>query len=208
MTRGRPAESVFFMHGTHAFCPESGSTLSEDTVVTETGRELRYPTNDNAYGEDSYVLTTGATCSSTIALMSRFRECHEREFGTTWVDDERVNALYRRVALYLRQLKADVDGEATTRDEWIWFALAERLDREGDPADWMRNYADVVCPHCGGTLSWLEAPRGMLPKCLNKCDGTNRYLAHEIQRKVAAVYNRAFDERGVGLKPTEVAIVP
>lgn len=197
------------MHGTHAFCPESGGSLSEDTVVTEDGQELRYSTGDNAYGDDSYILTTGSRCSSKIALMSRFRECHERHFGTRWIDEDRVAQLYRRVATHLRKLKAECNGETSTRDEWIWFALAERLGREGEPADWMHAHADQVCPNCGGQLQWYDALRGSLPKCVNDCYGDGRFVGGEICERVATVYNRAFgDDIGEGVKPTELEVVP
>lgn len=192
------------MYGTHAFCPESGANLSSDSIVVDNGSELRYPENDQAYGEDSYLLTTGETCSSKIALMSRFRECHERHFGTRWTDDERTAELYRQVASHLRKLKSDGESDSPTRDEWIWFALAERLDRDDYPTDWMHAHADQVCPQCGGQLQWLEAPRGILPKCANNCGGENQFVQHNIRSRVATVYNCAFNE---GLKPTEVGVL-
>lgn len=184
------------MHGAHAFCPESGSTLSEETIVLENGREVRYPTGDNAYGDEAWALTTGARCSSRMALMSRFRECHERTWGTRWVDEEATEARYRRVALAIRQLKRE---NADVRDEWIWFALAERLHRLGDPVDWMYDFADLCCPACEGPLQWLEAPRGTLPVCVNRCPGTkwhggDNYVHHRIRDRIATVYNRTFDD--------------
>jgi hypothetical protein len=133
------------MKGAHAISPANGSSLSQNRhYINEQPRPLRVPKNDHTYGNPSYELTSGEAVSSKMALMNFVRRVHVKQHDE---DDQ----LYQRAALALRRLKAD-DGE--TRDEWILFALAERLAQLGHSVDWLRSNVDPVCPQCGGKLKW------------------------------------------------------
>jgi len=175
------------MKGAQAICPASGSSLSQDRhYVDEQTRPLRVPEDDHTYGDPSYELTTGERCSSKMALMNFIRRVHAKQHDE---DDP----LYQRAALALRRLKAD---EGETRDEWILFALAERLHQLGYDADWLRSNIDPVCPQCGGKLKWEVSPRGASARCGTYCDGGS-YQNWEIRVRVRTTFNSAFPDDAV-----------
>jgi len=167
------------MKGIHAFCPVTGSQLSSDTHYDEDGKKQRVPQNDNAYGGESWLLTSGSNYSSKHALMSRFRDCHERHHGQ---DDE----LYRFAALSIRRLKAE-----DARDEWIWLALSIRLEEAEWPHAWMHSHVDLICPDCEGMLRWEDRDLGPRPECVD-CDSETVWTG--ILERVARLYNQAFDD--------------
>ena len=178
------------MKGANAICPTSGSSLSDDRhYVGNNTRPLRVPEDDYCYGDPSYELTTGERCSSKMALMNFVRRVHTKAHDE---DDQ----LYRRAALALRRLKG---GESDTRDEWILYALAERLQQFDYDVDWLTGPIDLVCPHCGGTLKWESTPRGASVRCGTHCDGGD-YQNWEIRRRVRMAFNEAFpDDRVNGV---------
>ena len=175
------------MKGAQAFCPASGSSLSQDRhFVGDRTRPLRVPTGDHTYGDASHELTTGDTCSSKMALMNYVRRVHAKHHDG---DDQ----LYQRSALALRRLKA---GESDYRDEWILFALAERLIQFGYSVGWLRSNVDPVCPQCGGKLKWESAPRGASARCGTNC-ANGDYQNWEIRERVREAFNTAFPDDAV-----------
>lgn len=166
------------MKGPHAICAETGADLSEDRHPDEHGIPEREPET-----RDHDVLSNGATHSSRLALLRFFRRKH-----AALADDPGDDAP-ARAARYLRALKSETDA----RDEWVWYALAERLHRDGFDIAWMR-MADVVlvCPHCSSWLTYRPSPSGdILPKCGATC--TDDYLFGDIREVLRATYNAAFD---------------
>ncbi|MFC4549399.1 MULTISPECIES: hypothetical protein [Halorussus] len=172
------------MKGQDAICPESGARLSEDRHPDERRRPYRAPE------DESGLLTTGEHCSSRGALITFFRRTHRGMH-----DGDLDRNLLRRAALHLYQLKRASDA----RDEWIWYALCERLHRDGYDVAWMRAVVDPVCPHCGSELTAELAPRDeVLPKCGASCRG-DQFLAGDIANAIRRTFNQAFDkhvERG------------
>lgn len=172
---------------TRAISPANGSSLSDDRhYVGDRGRPLRVPLNDHTYGAPSFELTTGSAVSSKLALMNVVRRLHEQSHDP---DD----GLYRRSALALRRLKR---GESDVRDEWILFALAERLAQLDYAVDWLRSNVEPVCPQCGGQLSWESSPRGMSARCGTNC-ANGHYQNAEIRNRVKDAFNAAFPSDAV-----------
>lgn len=172
------------MKGQTAICPTSGATLSEQKHYPEgADRPLRVPENDHVYGDDCFELTTGARCSSKRALMNFVRRTHERHH-----DPDKT--LYQTVALELRRLKR----ESTARDEWVLYALAERLHRRHFDIEWLRAHIEPVCPRCGGPLAFKETPRGVDGKCATNCSDDNDFRNWEIRERVLEAYNATFDD--------------
>jgi hypothetical protein len=168
------------MKGPHAICPSSGADLSDDRHPDERGINYREPVTD-----DEDVLTTGKTHSSWHALVSFFERNHDE-----YADDSDRRQL-PPATRYLRALKSETDA----RDEWVWYALCERLHREGFDVAWMR-MADVVlvCPHCGSWLKYRPAPNGeLLPKCGVNCRDKDEFVFGDIRAEIRATYNQAFD---------------
>ncbi|WP_323190473.1 hypothetical protein [Halostella sp. PRR32] len=175
------------MKGANAICPSSGSSLSEDRhFVGEKARPLRVPDDDHDYGEASYELTTGQRCSSKMALMNFVRRVHTQHC-------EEDDQLYRRAALELRRLKSANDD---VRDEWILYALAERLARQGHDVDWLRSNLEPVCPGCGGKLKWESSPRGASARCGTFCF-TGNYVNWPIRVHVQRAFNAAYSSEAL-----------
>lgn len=170
------------MKGPDAMCPETGSPLSEQRHPDERRRPHREPT-----GPESALLSTGAETSSAHSLKRLFRRS---------LDDGRDDPpgkLLSRACYHLDTLRAACPD---VRDEWIWYALAEKLHRDDLDAGWMRAYVDPVCPHCGSELAVELAPReDILPKCGVNCRDDNRYVAGDIAERVRDTYNAAFADR-------------
>lgn len=169
----------------YAFCPRSGAPLSEERHYDERGQARRVPEepNDEPTIEE---LTNGERRSSRRALLAHFRHCHARH-----ADPD--PALYRAVSLALYRLKRAADGT----DEWdvyVWYALAERLAREGFDAGWMHVHVEPRCPRCHGKLKYGRTPRGDLTaRCGARCSNDRANALREVRETVADLYTRAFE---------------
>lgn len=170
------------MKGPDAICPESGASLSEQRHPDQRRRPHREPRIDS-----SALLSTGEETSSTHALKRFFRRTHD-----TAVDAPSPSVL-GKACHHIDTLRAACPD---TRDEWIWFALAEKLHRDDYTVGWMRAYVDPVCPHCGSELAVDLAPcEEVLPKCGVNCRDDNNYVAGDIADRVRETYNTAFADQ-------------
>ena len=166
--------------GPDAFCPKSGAPLSDDRHPDERRRPHREPESD-----ECAELSTGAVRSSTDALIAFFRRSHR--------DSSRDldRPLLRKAARHLRTLKSESDA----RDEWIWYALCEKLHREDFEVAWMRYHVHLVCPYCGSEPKWEPAPCGdLLPKCAVNCTDSSEYVLHEARERIRTAYNAAWGD--------------
>ncbi|WP_135830652.1 hypothetical protein [Halorussus halobius] len=169
------------VRGEDAFCPSSGSRLSLDRHFDELARPWRVPDASSESAE----LTTGADKSSTTALKRFFRRTHRSERS----DDTMDRDLLRVAARHIETLKRSTEA----RDEWVWYALCERLHREGFDVGWMRKHVNPVCPHCGSELTADLAPKGeVLPQCAVNCRDDNRFVEGDIADAIRDTYNEAF----------------
>lgn len=167
------------MKGPHAICPETGADLSQERHPDERRIQYREPETD-----DSDILSTGETHSSRLAL-ARFFDRNHREYA-----DDLEDGAPCRAGIHLRALKSETEA----RDEWVWYALCEKLHREGFDVAWMR-MADVVlvCPHCGSWLKYRPAPKDeLLPKCGTNCNDTDEFVFGDIKARIRSTYNLAF----------------
>ncbi len=176
------------MIGKHAFCPTSGASLSREVHYDERGRPERVPQSDdlspNAALEEP--LTTGKRRSSRRALATYFRRCHRRHGDAN--DD-----LYCRAALVLRRLKRVATGDQE-RDHILWYALGDRLARDGFDVDWMSIHAEPRCPDCGGRLTYVDGPDGPIGRCGGSCTGTRDDRLVTIRETVCTLLARAFPD--------------
>ena len=171
------------VRGSDAFCPSSGSRLSLERHPDERARPWRVPEASDQSAE----LTTGADKSSKTALKVFFRRTQRSERA----DGEMDRDLLHRAARHIETLKRETEA----RDEWIWYALCERLHREDFEVAWMRKHVDPVCPHCGGELTADVAPKNeVLPKCGVNCRDDDRFLKGDIAAIIRRTYNTAFDD--------------
>ena len=186
--------------GPYAICPATGADLSEDRHPDERGIQYREPETAR-----SDVLSTGKTHSSRHALTTFFTRNH-RKYA-----DDMDDGAPQRAAEYLRALKSETDA----RDEWVWYALCERLHRDDFDVAWMR-MADVVlvCPHCGSWLKYRPSPDGerLLPKCGVACTKTSEadsedFVFGDICEEIRTTYNEAFaDTTGEYIEPGSLHI--
>lgn len=181
---GRPTHMI----GEHAFCPTSGAALSRERHYDERGRPQRTPESDDLSPRASLEapLTTGRRRSSKRALSTYFRRCHRRHAPE---DDE----LYGRAALAVARLKRAAGGR-DGRDVIVWYALGERLAREGFDVEWMAAHAEPRCPECGGRLAYEEGPDGPVARCGTSCTDDRRDHLGTIRRTVATLYERTFPD--------------
>lgn len=193
------------MKGVNRFCPRTGTRLSDEQHHDQHGASQRHPVDDldpDHWGDPPLgQLTNGELVSSRVALANYFRRMHQRRHDP---DD----ALYRAMALAVRRLKSETDAW----DVWVWYALAERLDRKGFAVGWMLDHVEARCPRCAGPLRWEETPRGQQPQCAQNCRGEwNRsYLDGVIREHVRSTYNQAFAadaDEGRGRERIETARV-
>ncbi|WP_267643834.1 hypothetical protein [Haloarchaeobius amylolyticus] len=177
------------MKGNHAFCPKTGASLSNTTHYDERGRGFHTPVPDRFAEEpDTGDLTLGARCSSTTALLTHFRRCHDREKDATPGGD-----LQSRAALALRRLKRASDG-VNAWDMVVWLTLVERLDRCGHEVGWMRGHVELRCPDCYGHLQYRTLAGGTpIARCGTHCTEAPRDRLHQIRTLVADLYRRTFD---------------
>ncbi|MGQ3411981.1 hypothetical protein ACT4ML_06925 [Natrinema sp. LN54] len=176
------------MIGEHAFCPTSGASLSREVHYDERGRPERVPQSDDLSPNASLdaPLTTGERRSSRRALATHFRRCHRRHADA---DDE----LYCRAALSLARLKRAAAGRQG-RDVIVWYALAERLARDGFDVDWMSAHAEPRCPDCSGRLTYVEGPDGPIGRCGGSCHGTRADRLETIRDTVCSLFARTFPD--------------
>lgn len=192
------------MKGQHAFCPESGASLSRerdyatpdpDGVVRPGYAEAHSTSSDVDAGGG--LVTNGERVSSTRGLIGRFRHCYAEH-----VDGDPDARVERAAATALRKLKSARDRAEW--DIWVWTALQERLERAGVDADWMTEHVELRCPSCAGPLAWERAPRGdRLPRCAQDCDDRGIYRHTEIADRVRALYTQAFET-----EITDVHVLP
>ena len=186
------------MKGPHAFCPKTGAPLSEERHYDEQGRSRRVPVEDSATADDvpDSELTNGSLRSSKRALLNYFQRCH----GFHHDPDQR---LYRKAAVGLSRLKRVTKGE----NEWdvhVWFALGEWLASEGFDTEWMEAHAEPRCPHCAGSLKFLERPDGrIIAPCGTNCteDGADRL--EYIRELVFELHTQAFGGSDSGIQDTD-----
>lgn len=176
------------MIGEHAFCPTSGASLSREAHYDERNRPERVPESDelspNAALEAP--LTTGRRRSSRRALATYFRRCHRRHADA---DDE----LYCRAAFVLARLKRVATGRQE-RDVILWYALGERLARDGFDVDWMSAHAEPRCPECSGRLTYVDGPDGPIGRCGGSCRGTCDDRLATIRDTVCTLFARTFPD--------------
>ena len=169
----------------HAFCPRSGAPLSDEKHYDERGHARRAPEelNDEPTIQE---LTNGERRSSRRALLVHFRRCHGRH-----ADPD--STLYRTASLALYRLKRTAHG-TVDRDVYVWYALAERLAREGFDAGWMHAHVEPRCPRCHGKLKYGRTPDGGLrARCGARCSDGRSDALREVRETVADLYTRAFE---------------
>ena len=175
------------MKGIHKHSPTTGAELS---------REKRYPgtiplrESLEADGE----LTNGELVSrNATALLRYFKRCHAKH-GDPDTD------LYFAAWQGIQALRAgDDEEESDPWDVWLWYSLAERLDRRGFDVDWMLGHAEPRCPRCSSRLKHKPAAAGY-PKmiCGASCGAeTSSDRTVEIYERIKDVYNATFPDDAV-----------
>lgn len=174
------------MIGEHAFCPTNGAELSREDHYDERGRPERVPQSDDLSPDAALEapLTTGKRRSSKRALATYFQRCHQRH---TEPDDD----LYRRALLIITRLKRTAMGREA-RDVIIWYALSERLAREGVDIDWMASHVEPRCPECGGRLKYVSGPNGPIGRCGTSCIDAPTDQLYVIRTTVCSLLDRTF----------------
>jgi hypothetical protein len=185
------------MIGKSAFCPKTGAQLSEECHYDEEGRVLRAPVED-AYVSEAEMdgeLTAGAVRSSRQALLTHFRRTHQFYRPAN-------DALYRKIALWLRQLKQAANGPQSP-DMIVWLSLSARVRREEHDAAWMLGHVELRCPRCHGRLKYEEIRTGVLyAECGTNCTDDNADRLTEIEDLATDLYAETFD-----CEPEEVALL-
>jgi hypothetical protein len=186
------------MLGKDAFCPKSGAPLSEERHYDESGRPRRAVEPGAIDGDRSEragvddaddavpvgELTNGARRSSTRALIRHFRRCHQRH-------REAAPTLYRTVSTAVTRLKRAASGRQAW-DVHVWYALQERLRRQGHDVEWMGGHASVSCPRCHGRLRFERPGTEVRAYCGSNCGGTGVDRLPEIRSVVANLLAAAF----------------
>ncbi|MCU4741678.1 hypothetical protein OB955_17240 [Halobacteria archaeon AArc-m2/3/4] len=200
------------MIGEHAFCPTSGASLSREIHYDEHGRPERAPRSEDLTPKDALEapLTTGERRSSKRALSTYFQRCHRRHVGSARnepedggersIDENDVEAedddesdLYRHAALALTRLKRTATGRQE-RDVIVWYALRERLARDGFDVAWMTAHVEPRCPDCGSQLVYVTGPDRPLGRCPTSCTGDRRDRLRTIRTTVVALFERTYPE--------------
>lgn len=176
------------MIGKYAFCPTSGASLSREVHYDERGRPERVPQDDDLSPNATLdaPLTTGKRRSSRRALVTHFRRCHRRH-------DDPDDDLSRRAALAIGRLKRAASGRQE-RDVVVWYALAERLARDGFDVDWMGAHAEPRCPSCSGRLTYVVGPDGPIGRCGGSCDDTGEDRLETIRETVCSLFAQTFPD--------------
>ena len=170
------------MKGAHKFSPTSGAALSRDREYPGT-----VPLREALDGSGE--LTNGELVSrNATALLTRLKECHQRHHA---VPDP---MLFREAWDAIQQLRSGED-RPTPWDCWLWYALAEYLDREGHDVEWMLVHVDPRCPHCSSSTK-VEPSLTGYPNvtCASHCGRPNDVTIAVVER-VVGLYNATFDEQ-------------
>lgn len=143
----------------------------------------------------------GAARSSIQALVCHFRQCHQRYHAKN-------RRLYWAVSLAFTRLKWTASG-AEQRDMYIWYALAERLAREGYNPEWMYVHVEPRCPRCLGKLIYDQLDTNRLTaRCRVNCTDDNANCMVEIRETIAELYSQAFSqEDDVLLSTTDILVI-
>lgn len=198
------------MIGEHAFCPTSGASLSREIHYDEHGRPERAPRSDDLTPTDALEapLTTGERRSSKRALSTYFQRCHrrhvdsprdeledgdERTIDVTATEDEDEPELYRHAALALTRLKRTATGRQE-RDVIVWYALRERLARDGFDVAWMTAHVEPRCPDCGSQLTYVTGPDRPIGRCPTSCTDDRRDRLRTIRATVVALFERTYPD--------------
>ena len=190
------------MRGNHAFCPSSGALLSDERERPQEYRPsaspVRAPEPDEINQHLIEPYSRGANHSSASALVGYFRRMRRRYAPET------SPTIARQAALAIQRLK---EPETDVHDDYLWFALAERLHRaedySRDELDWLWHCVELSCPHCFGPITdepVVTAPHGTKSKCAINCTDDNRHVDGEIRSRILKAYNRAF-RKPDGRKP-------
>ena len=178
------------MKGQTAFCPKTGAELSKERYYADSNIPFRIPERESVdeafWDEDAEgLLTLGEAKSANTAILSYFERCHQKV-------REHDEELYRRAWSAIRQLKL----KTSAWDVWIWYALAERLDRLGFDTSWMLQYAEPRCPRCSSRLRYEEPPTGYANMiCGSSCGNeTSSDRTVEIYDRIKDVYNATFTD--------------
>lgn len=132
---------------------------------------------------------TGTVCSSRRALLAYFRRTHQ-------CHREPDDALYRTVALRLRELKRAASGPGSS-DMVVWFALYDRLRDEGVDADWLLGHVELRCPRCHGRLKYHQVDAETIhAECATNCTDDHAERLGEIERLAADLVHEAFGPEG------------
>lgn len=177
------------MKGNYAFCPKSGAPLSKELHYDDEGRPRRCVESDenSAVRSPDGELTNGSLRSSKVAVFNHFRRRHQRHHGT----DSR---LYSKATLALRRLKRTANGREAW-DMYVWYALAERLDRLGFDVRWMSAHVEPRCPRCAGRLKYERtAADELVARCGTDCTDDRSDRLAEIRETVVGLYGRAFED--------------
>lgn len=169
------------MKGIHKFAPRSGAKLS---------RNREYPGSipQREALDGSGELSNGQLVSSeSTALLTRLKECHGRHHNDPDV------GLFLDAWEAIQQLRSD-EGSPTPWDCWLWYALAEHLDRAGHDVEWMLIHVDPRCPHCSSTTKREPSVTGYPNiRCASQCRQPDDVTVDVVER-VLEIYNATFNE--------------
>jgi hypothetical protein len=181
------------MRGKHAFCPSSGALLSDERERPQEYRPGASPVRAPEPDEINQTLlepySRGANHSSASALVGYFRRMRRRHAP------EASPTIARQAALAIQRLK---EPETDVHDDYLWFALAERLHRaedySRDELDWLWQCVELSCPRCYGPLrdEPVIIEDAAKSKCAINCTDDNRYVDDEIRETILKAYNKAF----------------
>lgn len=164
------------MKGDFRFSPTTGEELSQ-----ERHKPGQIPFRESLAGDGE--LTNGVLTSSPKALLEYFQRCHQRMH-------EADDALYRAMALGVRQLKSKTDAW----DVWVWYALAEYLTRKGYDVAWMLAFTEPRCPRCGSRIKFEPSEVGFAKAgCASHCGKDSNDRTIEIRDRIEEVYETAFE---------------
>lgn len=179
---GRTAADGLFstMKGAHKFSPQSGAELSRERLYPGT-----IPMREAVDGSGE--LTNGELVSNgSRALLGRFRDLQERH------RDEEDAALTRAAAAAIQKLR-----KQDPWDCWLWYALAEHLDRRDDvdaDVEWMLGHVDPRCPFCTSRTKIEHSVTGYPNvKCAAHCRHRNDVTVAVVDQ-ILELYNASFEE--------------
>ncbi|QLG63097.1 hypothetical protein [Halorarum salinum] len=170
------------MKGIHRYSPTTGAELGRDRHYPGT-----IPLRESLEGDGE--LTNGELVSrDPTAILEYFKRCHRKHYDA---DQDLYLAAWEGITA----LRAgDDEEESDPWDCWLWYALAERLDRRGHDVEWMCAHVDPRCPHCSSSTK-LEPSATGYPnvRCASHCRRYNDVTIAIVER-VLDLYNATFDE--------------